>query len=190
MENKYKFAVELPSLVNDPRGFYKKGLVDMITKRYPNLTVAGLDNPDVKRGIQYAGPGSLITFGTAKNHDINWVERPDYAREKGYKPVYDLIKDWSTIATKIAAFSSEKARLEEEKRREEARRAAAYRIQYVYPTNYLYSTYVEGIRVDVYPTYIKVGNKTIPTVNASSICFPTLTLSEINAINFLVYSIR
>ena len=193
MKDTFKFAVELPTLANDPRGFYKKGLVDILTKRYTNLTVAGLDNPDVKRGIQYAGPGSLLTFGTAKNHDVNWVERPDYAREKGYKPVYDLIKDWSTVVSKISAFSAEKARIEEEARRAEFARANAYRMSYVYArpvaTDALYITYVDGIKVQVFSNFIKVGYTVIPTTTIGAASIYGLNRSEINAVNYLIYSV-
>ena len=87
MGNTYNFAVELPTRAQDPSGFYKKGLIEKLTKNYLWLTVAGLDAPHTLkngrelRGVDHAGPGSVITFGTAKNHDVNWVERPDYARE-------------------------------------------------------------------------------------------------------------
>ena len=189
---KFKFAVELPTLANDPRGFYKKGLVDIILNRYKNLTVAGIDNPDVKRGIEYAGPGNLITFGTAKNHDVNWVARPDYAREKGYKPVYDLIKDWNTIVSKISAFSAEKKRIEDEKRRaEEARLRSMYRNTYVYSgyaEKAIETIYVDGIKVQVFPSFIKVGYTVIPTTAAVK---PTVVLSssELAAVNYLIYKV-
>ena len=193
MENKFKFAVELPTLANDPRGFYKKGLIELLTKKYTNLTVAGIDAPEVKHGVQYAGPGNLMTFGTATKHDVEWIRRPDYAREKGYKPVYDLIKDWSTVVSKIAAFSAEKTRIEKEKRRAEFARLNAYRMTYVYRqpvvASPVYITYVEGIKVQVFDGFIKVGYRIIPTTASAATTVYGLTSSEINAVNYLVYNV-
>ena len=33
MDNKYKFAVVLPSKTQDPNGFYKRGIVDILKKQ-------------------------------------------------------------------------------------------------------------------------------------------------------------
>ena len=35
MDNRYNFAVTLPGKEVDTRGFYKKGIVDLITKKVP-----------------------------------------------------------------------------------------------------------------------------------------------------------
>ena len=37
MDNKYKFAVVLPSKTQDPNGFYKRGIVDILKNKYQNL---------------------------------------------------------------------------------------------------------------------------------------------------------
>ena len=179
---KFKFAVELPTLANDPRGFYKKGLVDIILNRYKNLTVAGIDNPDVKRGIEYAGPGNLITFGTAKNHDVNWVARPDYAREKGYKPVYDLIKDWNTVTAKIDMFAREKRRLQE---LEERNRYASYNSYYGPVTIDLGN----NVKVQVFDSFIKVGTTIIPRV-AKAETFKSYTVTEVRAIESIIVTLK
>lgn len=152
MDNK-NFFVKLPSAVVDPRGYYKRGLVENINK-YPWLKVAGLDAPFTTtngktiRGINYAGPDQLITFGTAKNHDVNWVENGDYARKKGYMPVYDLEKDYALVLSKLDAF------------------AQARKPRPTYTTAYLRGTsdtfYVSGQRVEVYDNYIKIGMNIIP----------------------------
>ena len=151
MGNTYNFAVELPTRAQDPSGFYKKGLIDKVTKQYPWLTVAGLDAPfklkngrDL-RGVDYAGPGSVITFGTAKNHDVNWVERPDYAREKGYTPVYNLVKDWSSVVSRLDAFAKAKK--------------PVYRPTYKSSS---VSYYVGGSVVEVFDNFIKIGYNIIP----------------------------
>lgn len=105
------FFVTLPSTSTDTRGFYKKGLLDLIDKKYPWLTVAGLDAPfytdkgNPISGVQYAGAGNVLTFGSAKYHDVNWIKRADFAREKGYEPVLDLVKDWNTITRKLDVFA-------------------------------------------------------------------------------------
>lgn len=140
------FAVELPGTDRDPRGFYKKGLVEIMTSpKYSKLTIAGIDVPAVLRGIEHAGPGSLITVGTAKNHDINWVERPGYAREKGYAPVYDLIQDWNKVTDKLDQYYNEK-----------------------YP-KYKTMTTSTGAKVEIYPHFIKIDNNVYPWMDKQSV---------------------
>jgi len=105
---KNSFAVVLPSKSEDPQNFYKKGFIEEVLKvrrDYPGLTVAGIDNPDVRRGIEYATNDHLMTVGTAKHHDINWVERANYAREKGYKPVYNLIENWNEVVADLKKYA-------------------------------------------------------------------------------------
>jgi len=108
------FHVQLPSYNNDNNGFYKKAILDTIANKYPWLTVAGLDAPFYMesgkklRGVQDAGPGSLLTFGTAKNHDVNWVERNTYATEKGYHPILNPITNWNTVMDKLYKFAMER----------------------------------------------------------------------------------
>lgn len=155
MDNKTNFFVQLPSNANDPRGFYKKGLIDAINK-YPWLKVAGMDAPFTTpsgkeiRGINFAGPDNLITFGSAKNHDVNWVKRADYAREKGYHPVYDIIKDWTTVMGKLNTFANER------------KPRPTYRSQEVYLQGSGNAFYVNGQLVEVYDNYIKIGLNIIP----------------------------
>lgn len=168
MDNNSNFFVQLPSASNDPRGFYKAGLVNAISK-YPWLKVAGLDAPfttnkgtDI-RGIQFAGPDNLITFGSAKNHDINWVKRADYAREKGYHPVYDIIKDWNTVMGKLDKFATE--------------RKPRPRYQEVYMHGTADVFYAGGQRVEVYDNYIKVGLHIIPR-NVTSTTYRAMPVAQ------------
>lgn len=101
------FAVLLPSSTSTTSAFYKKGLLDEL-KKYPWLTVDGQNPPPTRSGIDEAGPGNLITFGTADKHDVSWIRRPDYARERGIDPIYDLVKDWNTVVGKLKAFADSK----------------------------------------------------------------------------------
>ena len=92
MTSKNSFAVVIPSKERDPQGFYKKNFVELLqSPKYNKLTIAGIDIPTVLRGIQHAGPDTLLTVGTAKHHDINWIERPTYACERGIEPIFDLL---------------------------------------------------------------------------------------------------
>ena len=106
-----KFFVELPSYNRDNNGFYKRTLLNTIEKKYPWLTVAGLDSPfktpkgNVINGVQNAGPGSLLTFGTGRQHDVNWVKRPSFAAERGYEPILNPITNWNTIMNKLDTFA-------------------------------------------------------------------------------------
>ena len=165
MDNKNKtFAVQLPSTDMDPRGFYKKGLIDELNK-YPWLTVAGMDDPFYTksgkfiRGINYAGPKNLITFGTAKNHDVNWIEREDFARTKGVAPVYDIIKDWSTVKGNINAFAAV---------RKPAPKPTT-RVGYIADSYFgTENLYINDTNVEVFSNYFKIGSTIIPRTNTTS----------------------
>lgn len=104
----HSFVVAIPNQAADPNNFYKKGLMDLVTNKYPWLTVDGQNPPPTRRGVDMASHGNLITFGTADKHDVSWIERPDYARERGLTPVLDLIKDWNTITAKLKTFAESK----------------------------------------------------------------------------------
>lgn len=81
------------------------------TVREMGLTIAGEDFPPVTSGYDLADFGNLLTIGTARNHDVNWVRRPTYACEKGYKPVLNLIEDWNLIQKKLAEYYADKYEL-------------------------------------------------------------------------------
>lgn len=157
MDNRYNFAVTLPNKNLDTAGFYKKGIVDLVTKKYPWLTAAGLDAPfftksgKAIRGIDYAGPGSLLTFGTAKNHDVNWIERQDYARENGRTPIFDLVKDYNTVVSRLDAFANS--------------RKPRYTPRGYYSTVCPCSSntfYVGHSKVEVFDAFYKIGTTIVP----------------------------
>lgn len=154
MDNKYNFAVQLPTKSADTNGFYKKGLMDKIINKYPWLKVAGIDEPTYTksgryiRGVDYAGPGNVITFGTAKSHDVNWVERPDYVREKGYTPVYDLVKDWNTVVSRLDAFANAR----------KPRPTYTSGVQYVAFNKYC----IAGVPVEIFDNFYRIGYTIIP----------------------------
>lgn len=161
--NANAFIFTLPSLSNDTQGFYKKGLIDVITSdKFKKLTIAGIDLPKVIRGIQEAGPGSIITVGTAKNHDIEWIERPDYAREKGYNPVYDLVSDWTKIMNKLEVYYNAK-----------------------YPNNYSFTgTY--GKSIQVFDGFVKIGDDIYPWKDKTA----TLSARDIDTIVAQLYRLK
>ena len=169
MDNRYNFAVTLPGKEVDTRGFYKKGIVDLITKKYPWLTAAGLDSPfytksgKLIRGIEYAGPNNLLTFGTAKNHDVNWVQRADYAREKGHAPIYDLAKDYSTVVNRLDAFAKS--------------RKPAPAPRRTYSSNCYCNDvfYIGNNRVEEFDAFYKIGTVIIPRYPAVNDYYKAVT---------------
>lgn len=109
--DKNSFAVNLTGKNNSTTEFYYNQLLKKVRSyRSQGLTVAGDDFPPLKkgRGVELAGRGNLMTVGTAKNHDVEWIERPEYACEKGIDPVYDLVKDWNKISTALDNYVDEK----------------------------------------------------------------------------------
>ena len=162
MANKNAFAVVLPGRDQDPNGFYKSQLVNLLTSgKYPKLTIAGFDQPDVRRGIEYAGPGNLMTFGSATNHDVNWVERPTYACEKGIAPVYvDLHTEWNQVVASLDKYYNEK-----------------------YPRT-IALTISDGRKVKINDGFIQIGYDVYPYATFKAV--DTLTISDIRAIAALL----
>ena len=190
--SKDKFAVVLPTSQLDNSGFYKSGLMTKIINKYPWLTVAGLDEPTrlksgrLLRGVNMAGAGNVITFGTAKNHDVNWIERADYAREKGIAPVYDLIKDWNTVIAKLDAFAIAR------------KPKPVYRNVYssnCYGCSYYNQAatgsvfYVGGQKVEVFDGFIKIGYNIIPST-ATATTFNGFSMSQLNSIQSVLITIK
>ena len=105
-ENKNSFVVVLNNRNSRTDEYYTAMLLKKA--RGLGLTIAGEDWPDVRHGVEYAGTGNVLTFGTAKNHDVDWVRRPEYIAEKGYKPVYYIVEDWNTINTSLDKYADEK----------------------------------------------------------------------------------
>lgn len=129
------FAVEIPSRDTDPNLFYKKELLALIAEKYPQFTVSGKNPPVIRRGVEYASHGNLLTFGTSKTHDVEWVERTGYACEKGYAPVYNLVKDWKAITNRLNNLYNEK-----------------------YPAKMRLSN---GTEVEFFDNFVKVGYKRV-----------------------------
>ena len=176
-----KFAVSLPEVNTATGAFYKKSLIDTITTKYPHLSVAGLDDPFYTRsgkkkirGVEYAGPGNLLTFGTAKDHDINWVERANYACSKGYQPIYDLVKDYNTILNKLDVFAKERKPVCSQ------------------PSNKYGITInvnINGTPVEVYDNFIKIGYTIIPRSLTTELLM-TYEPKLVKEITYLVQSVR
>jgi len=186
-----KFAVVLPSAQLDNTGFYKKGLMDKIINKYPWLTVAGLDEPSylqsgrALRGVEFAGAGNVITFGTAKSHNVNWIERADYAREKGIAPVYDLIKDWNTVVSKLDAFAI--ARKPAPAYRNTCYGCSGCSYYNSQPTGSKF--YVGGQLVEVFDGFIKIGYNIIPrTASVSS--FYGFTPAQLRTVESVIITIK
>lgn len=125
------FAVVIPGRDTDPNLFYKQNLLKEIAAKYPNFTISGKNPPVVTRGVEHAGYGNLLTFGTAKTHDIEWVERVTYACEKGYAPIYDLVKDWDKIMDRLGKLYEER-----------------------YPSRFHVSN---GMEVEFFKNFVKIG---------------------------------
>lgn len=74
-----------------------------------NLSVSG-DGTAVAKGgdITEARKGDLITVGSSSRFDVNWIKRHQYFCQKGYAPVYDIVKDWNKIEKALKQFADNK----------------------------------------------------------------------------------
>ena len=142
-----KFATALPSKNVDPKGIFKQAMMSIIMKKYPELSIAGLDAPykTAKAGfpipsVENAGPGAAITFGTSKHHDVNYFESANTAKALGIK-TFDLAKDFGEVMTNIEVYAKAK------------RRAT--------PAGCPLTTLL-GTRFEVHDDFIIIGTKVIP----------------------------
>ena len=56
--------------------------------------------------IKNAKRGDLVTFGTSSRFDVNWIRRQEYALEKGYAPIYDVVDDWTKVNKAMKEFAN------------------------------------------------------------------------------------
>jgi len=100
-------VIDMTKTVNNRTAkFYMDRVMEHVNEL--GLTTAGEDFPPVKSPVDEAGFGNLLTVGTAPNHDVEWIRRPEFACEKGYKPVYDIIEDYNDIVKKLIQYAEEK----------------------------------------------------------------------------------
>ena len=79
-----------------------------------NITVSGDGTAPVGKGlgdITNIRKGDQITFGTSNRFDVNWIARDGYTCSKGYRPVYDIVKDWNKIDKALHQFADQKKKL-------------------------------------------------------------------------------
>ena len=134
-----EFSINLPSYSRDPKGFYKKALVDVILNKYPELSVAGLDSPFTGRSLEYVGPRGVIEFGKSRTHDISvgTYGNPYMGSFDNSKGI-DLISNWEYAMRKIENYANSKKRYED--------------YYYVAP------------KVEVYDLFFKIGTTIIPRI--------------------------
>jgi len=116
MNNYYNFTVTLPTKKQDRFGLKKTAFVETIIEGCPWLTVAGTDAPFKNtlgksiKGIDYAPAGSVLTFGTSKTHDVNWIEDLSYLKD-GYKmPNYNLMTETAGALKHLTLFALNNAK--------------------------------------------------------------------------------
>lgn len=98
------FIITLPEKKNDPKGILKNFLAKTIIKKYPWLSVSGIDEPFGLPGIQYAGPGDALTFGASKKHDVSWIANP-YTWMVDDSKKFDLYNDFFTTMNLLEDFA-------------------------------------------------------------------------------------
>lgn len=105
--NKNSFVISFENTYNAATAeFYRNRYLDKA--RELGLTVAGEDYPRVRRGVLHASKGNAMTIGTAKNHDVEWIERLAFAAERGLSPIFDGVKDYHEAVGKMVKYAEEK----------------------------------------------------------------------------------
>lgn len=115
-ETLYRVKKEEKSLLNNKGQFFiditeDRPYVKELVRQAQNLdlTVSGDGTAAVKGGdITEARKGDLISVGSSSRFDVNWIKRPQYFCQKGYAPVYDIVKDWDKIEKGLKQFAENK----------------------------------------------------------------------------------
>lgn len=95
-----KFAFKL----SNDGGKYKNYIIERLTKRFPWLTIDGIDEPKTYSGVQYAGPDSVLTFGTSKYHNVSWSDLSlDKIKDKGIA-IYSL-NTWGLFLDRLENYA-------------------------------------------------------------------------------------
>ena len=113
------YRVEEEKLLNNKGQFFvhiseKSPYVKELVRQAQNLnlTVSGDGTAPVKGGdIKQAEKGDQITVGSSSRFDVNWTKRDQYFCQKGYAPVYDIVKDWNKIEKALKQFADQKKKL-------------------------------------------------------------------------------
>ena len=113
------YRVEEEKLLNNKGQFFvniseKSPYVKELVRQAQNLnlTVSGDGTTPTKGGdITQAQKGDQITIGSSTRFDVNWTKRDQYFCQKGYAPVYDIVKDWNKIEKALKQFADQKKKL-------------------------------------------------------------------------------
>lgn len=113
------YRVEEEKLLNNKGQFFvniseKSPYVKELVRQAQNLnlTVSGDGTAPTKGGdITQAQKGDQITIGSSTRFDVNWTKRDQYFCQKGYAPVYDIVKDWNKIEKALKQFADQKKKL-------------------------------------------------------------------------------
>ena len=61
--------------------------------------------PFAMYGVKDIEVGHYISVGTSSEFDIDYITRRGYITENGYKPVYDLVKDFNEIKKALLKYA-------------------------------------------------------------------------------------
>lgn len=105
--NKNSFVISFENTYNATTAtFYRNRILDKA--RELGLTVAGEDYPRVKRGVMHMSKGNAMTIGTAKNHDVEWIERLSFAAERGLNPIFDGVTEYNEVVGRMVKYAEDK----------------------------------------------------------------------------------
>jgi hypothetical protein len=90
---------------------YAQEILDIAQRK--GLTVSGDGSArSTGRNIEEILPNEILTFGTSKRFDVNFISRPSYAKKNNLVPVYDVVKDYRKVIEAINEMADEKKTLQ------------------------------------------------------------------------------
>ena len=61
--------------------------------------------PFVRRGVEDVEVGEFISVGTSPDFDLDRISRAGYITEQGYKPIFDIVKDFNEIKRQLLKYA-------------------------------------------------------------------------------------
>jgi hypothetical protein len=175
------FYFELPSKADDNKGFLKNFLINRIAKKYPFLTIDGIDGPKTESSVQYAGPGDYIAFNNEDSvyhvsavYPDSWFkvseEVPCFKLpfETRFVEKYNLLDEFDIAMKKLDAYAKS--------------------INCPLDKGYDYKWF--GMPVRVYQNFIQIGMMYIPKKNNIAILPSNMTEKQKTTITNVIININ
>lgn len=177
-----QFLIELPEKKYDKTGMLKNYLINEIAKKYPYLTMDGIDGPKNEHtSMQYAGPGDYIAFGISPKYNVSAL-RPSswtnpYADTPCYTCPFNSVYKYEKY-NMLSQFDIAMKKLDEYAKSTNCQLDKGYDFKWF------------GLPVRIYQNFIQIGNTYVPKCGNMYILPDDLSEKQKETINNVIININ